>query len=93
MNDRYDRIVGFDLFYVFTLFSLILLGFCMASMLVKKFGVKRTCRFIRFVVSLNFLLTFMIYIRHKFLKGPKVAVEEQIDNIVENDEEYVKEIM
>lgn len=89
----YDKVVRQDLIYV-----LILVGLASGSLLalifaVKKFGLKRTCRAIRYVVSLQFIFQFIIYLRVRFFQGPAHVISSGIDNIVLNDEEYVKNIM
>lgn len=85
MMNRYDKIVGFDLFYVFILLSCIVLGTISAVYLVKKFGLKRTCRGVRFIVTFHFVFKFIIFLRKRFLSAPKVAIEEVLNDIIDND--------
>ena len=61
--------------------------------IVKKFGMKRTLRAFRVIITLHWLFKFIIYLRVRFFKGPIVAISEGINDIVLNDEEYVHEMI
>ena len=93
LQKKYDRVVENDLVYIFIQVLLIFGGFISLIFLVKKFGVKRTCKGVRFVVSFHWLLKFIIYLRLRIYEGPSAVVNEAMMDIVENDEEYVKKEM
>lgn len=90
---KWDAEVSFDLFYVIILFALMLLGLVIFVNVVKKFGVKRTCRQIRNIFTFHWLFKLIIYFRSYFSKGPIVVIEENLNNFVENDVDFVKEII
>lgn len=90
LQKKYDRVIENDLVYIFILVALIFGGFLSLIFVVKKFGVKRTCRGVRYVITFHWLFKFIIYLRHRFFKGPVAMISHGIMDIVENDEEYVK---
>ena len=56
------------------------------STILKKFGVKNTCKKIFYILSLHWLLKFLISFKEKW-SNFKHTIDENVRDIVENDEE------
>ena len=85
----WDREVDYGVIYLFTFWGLILAGFITLLFIIKKLGVKRFCRGIRFVVTFHWVFKLINFLRIKFFKGPEAVIHDGITEIMENDEEFV----